>query len=101
MTKQDKQKYLNYLSSCLNKYYETIQSHKNIETNKSYIKGLMAGGMYSSLVTVQELNKIIEETHYEFFGKSQQERKIENALTSGDEEDWSYFDTPAKKRNSS
>ncbi len=96
----DKAKFTQECHRQLLEHFALVKIQKVDKAMKHRIQGFINAGEFLNLVTRDEAISIIDETHYEIFGMTKEQRKarkeeIQNSI-KGD--DFSVFDEPAMGR---
>jgi hypothetical protein len=91
--------FLESVKQQLRDFYQDLRhTSKANEINKARIEGYMLAGVQIGLTNNEELKDIMINVHYEVFGKSIEQRRIEYALEYRSEEHWEIYDSPSYER---
>src|SRR5690554_4882176 len=79
--------------------YSELNLRKKLDMKmKHRTEGYMYAGQQLGLVNKKELESLMEKVHFEVFGMSIAQRRLQKLKGEAQEVDWSYYDTPITQR---
>lgn len=80
---------------------DSFKSSQKWRESSALATGYIKAGLLMEIVSKDEIEKVIEECHFNAFGESKSERRARRASKSDESHqdiDWSMFDSPSKLR---
>ena len=91
----DKDRYLNNLKILLREKYTYLKSKEETPSDlKQYLEGYLTAARTLDAVSYVEIKAVIDEAHYEIFGKSIEERRLAELYASVPQGDPDDLDIP-------
>lgn len=96
MTKED---FLQEIAHRLRTYFAASKEGHKSDVERHRIEGFMEAGAFMNLSSYAEMNQLMEEVHFEVWGKTIKERKEDvNHQWESDSVDYSIYEAPAFDR---
>ena len=94
-----KDQFLEEVAFRLRNYFKASKEGHKSDVERHRIEGFMEAGVFFNSCTYQEINRVMENTHLDVWGKSIKERKIEASKSYPSETtDYAIYETPAIDR---
>lgn len=81
--------------------YDSYEPSQKWEERLALAAGFIKAGLLIEIVSRDEIEKVIEDRHFNAFGESKAERRVRRSSKSAESNeaiDWSIFDSPSTLR---